>query len=224
MINTLHYLFNKPSKGWDPVPKEYALQYAEKSYNELDQNLVKKVLEFFGDINQKVLIDLGAGPGQYAIAFSQLGAKVVWYDISKNYLDIAKERAAKANTRLDNYVLDYMDTLNLRCDFLFNRVCYYYCINDRRFLKRIIASLNDHGKAYITLHNEDFIHLKQHEYSYFTKLKINLTHFLNNATGIKIGHPHMSKKRIEQLFRSFSLSSLDIEHDSVGTTTIRFIK
>jgi SAM-dependent methyltransferase len=215
---------NNPKKGFDPVPKEYAIQYSEKVYLNIDNELIKDVLYFFGEIKDKTLVDLGGGPGQYSIEFAKLGAKLIWHDISKNYLEIVQKKAKESDIKIHKFILDYMDSINYPIDFVFSRVCFYYSINDRTFLNRIIKCLNNGGKAYITLHNEDFIPSNTNQQNKLKKIISNLFAKLNNVTGIKIGHPHMSKKRIEKLFSSFKVNSLQIVHDSKGTTTIKIIK
>ncbi len=224
MINYIHYLFHKPENGWDPVSKNYALEYSNNCYKSIDYDLINEVTTFFCCIQNKSLVDLGAGPGQYSIEFTKLGANVTWHDVSKNYMEIAINKANDANVVIDKFILQYMDEVNYKCDFIFSRVCFYYCINDKQFLKNILNCLNKNGKAFITLHNEDFYKFKKLETFKWNQVKTSILTFLNNSIGLKIGHPHMSKKRIEKLFNSFELNYVNIYHDSLGTTTIKLVK
>jgi SAM-dependent methyltransferase len=215
---------HKPEKGWDPVPSAYAKKYAEVNYASLSHALIADVVAFTGDLNGQHVLDLGAGPGQYSIEFSKLGAVVTWHDISRNYLNIAKEKSAEQNVVIAHYKLDYMDNASGQYDLIFNRVCWFYCISDRRFAETLLGCLRENGKMYLVVHNEDFRGSDYNDIPTLTKWRSQFFAAVNNYTGIKIGHPHMSKARIEKLFRGLKAKSVEISHDLEGSTTIKICK
>ncbi|MHB0886120.1 MAG: class I SAM-dependent methyltransferase [Bacillota bacterium] len=50
------------------------------------------------------ILDVGGGPGRYAIALAGRGHQVTLLDLSANLLAVARERAAEARVTLDDYV------------------------------------------------------------------------------------------------------------------------
>ncbi len=50
------------------------------------------------------VLDVGGGPGRYAIALAGRGHQVTLLDLSANLLAVARERAAEARVTLDDYV------------------------------------------------------------------------------------------------------------------------
>jgi len=70
----------------------------------------------FGDINDKIVIDLGCGTGIFAIGASLTGAKrVIGYDIDKKSIEIAKKHAEGNNLNVEFVVKDVLD-VNEKCD------------------------------------------------------------------------------------------------------------
>lgn len=69
----LKYHLQKPEKGFDPVPKAFAEKYAANEYKKIDSKVIDFIKTHLGDFENKTLLDLGAGPGQYntLITFSK---------------------------------------------------------------------------------------------------------------------------------------------------------
>lgn len=59
------------------------------------------------------ILDIGGGPGRYAIALSQRGYKVTLVDLSRSFLDFAKTKAAEMNVELTG--LFHADARDLSC-------------------------------------------------------------------------------------------------------------
>ena len=69
-----------------------------------------------GDIEDKVVFDLGCGTGIFAIGAILTGAKkVVGFDIDKKSVEIAKKYAEKNNLKVEFLVKDVLD-IKVRCD------------------------------------------------------------------------------------------------------------
>jgi putative methylase len=69
-----------------------------------------------GDIEDKIVIDLGCGTGIFAIGAKLLGAKkVIGIDIDDKAIQIARETAKKLEMQVDFYVCEIND-FNIECD------------------------------------------------------------------------------------------------------------
>ncbi|MEM0217362.1 MAG: METTL5 family protein [Candidatus Nezhaarchaeales archaeon] len=99
-----------------PEPKVMLEQYTLMS--EEASNILWTIETTFGDINEKVVADLGCGTGRLAIGSALLGAGyVVGVDIDKKALKKAVEAAKKL--RVDSrtsWILASVHNLNLRAD------------------------------------------------------------------------------------------------------------
>ena len=153
MINRLHSWFYRPEKGWDPVPQAHVIQYGSHEWSAgVQEALLDELEKRIGGFAGKEVLDLGGGPGHYTIAFAKRGARVTWYDVSKNYRDFVKEKAREAGVNVE-FVLGYMDdgarVLNRQFDLVFNRICWSYCIDDSSFAAVVYSLIRPGGWAYI---------------------------------------------------------------------------
>ena len=153
MVNYIISKFQRPEKGWDPVPKEYYMKYATSEWERgIDKNLIDTLDFWIGGLKGKNILDLGGGPGQYAVEFAKRGANVTWHDVSNRYLDFASNKAKENNVSI-NFSLGYMDEANKllhqKYDLVFNRICWNYCFSDFAFIKVIFDLLTNDGVAYI---------------------------------------------------------------------------
>lgn len=108
MINEIFKLFQNPHKGWDPVPKEYSKKYSLKQWENYDTTILNDIEQEISGFDNKRVLDLGGGPGQFSIRMAQMGGDVAWLDISNNYLAIVKEKALERNVDIE-YQIAYMD-------------------------------------------------------------------------------------------------------------------
>jgi len=196
MINQLHRLLHDPAKGWDPVPGEWAELYAQKEWAEYDPQIISLISRYCGNLAGLQVLDLGGGPGQFSVNFAKLGACVTWFDISQHYRAITERHATESRVQLE-YQMGYFEDLAKlprdHFDLIFNRVCWYYCINDAHFARLIVQRLKQGGLVYIDA-------LVGFEAGSSTQRR--LRHLLNCSLGYKIGHIRPPRGRIEQLFRS----------------------
>ncbi|MDD2807596.1 MAG: class I SAM-dependent methyltransferase [Patescibacteria group bacterium] len=66
------------------------------------QNLINEFLSIFGNVEGKKILDVGAGTGNFAIAFAHNGATVSALDNSDIALDIIKDKNSNIATHLIN--------------------------------------------------------------------------------------------------------------------------
>jgi len=198
LINEIFKYFQRPDNGWDPVPIEYAVKYSERSWENIDTSMLEKIVEITGSLKDKTILDLGGGPGQYSVAFAQLGGHVTWLDVSRNYLNIANDKAIEHNVDI-NFILAYMDDAERliganSCEFIFNRICWYYCVNDKKFASSIVNMLKKGGYAYLDIFTYDLANIS------FTRRLLQKLYFL---TKYKFGHLLPRQGQISTLFRKF---------------------
>lgn len=93
MSDVEHYYDKSPQYEWDRLNRnktEFAVTM--RAFN-----------EYFPPPPATVL-DIGGGPGRYAIALAQKGYSVTLVDISKNSLHFAQEKAKDGNVSLTDYI------------------------------------------------------------------------------------------------------------------------
>ena len=140
MINQLLMRLRPVGGGYDPVPLVHARSYTRTEWAAFNPAMVDVLEARIGGFEGKRILDLGAGPGQFAIEFAKRGGKVTWHDISRNYLAIVKDLAATLGVELE-YSLGYLEEasrlLDHPFDLVFNRICWIYCANDYAFARLI---------------------------------------------------------------------------------------
>jgi SAM-dependent methyltransferase len=155
-----------------------------------------------GGFQGKRILDLGGGPGQFAVEFAKRGGLVTWHDISKHYSLIVEE-LAKANGVELALSLGYMEEASKFVghpfDLVFNRICWMYCVNDFEFAKLIHDLIRPGGWGYV---NSDY-------WIENMAASLRFRYAINAHTGIKIGHIIPPPGRLEKYFRGFG--DLDVE-------------
>ena len=221
MINEIFYYFQRPEKGWDPISTQYARDYALSVVSKVNvAEIVQEAVIFTGDLKDKSVLDLGAGPGYFVEKFFSLGAQVTWQDISHYHLELFRKLFPEVRA---NIQIGYMEEATGEYDLVFNRVCWYYCLDDRKFAKKIIELLKSGGKAYLIIPNEGHQKRAEKQIFGFKGFLIRLRYYLNNNFGIKIGHPYLSTERIKKLFSNLKVSFIDFDvHEDV--VVVKLIK
>lgn len=211
MINRLHSWIHQPGQGWDPVAPEYASEYAESEWRNINVVLIDQLEQRIGGFSGKRVLDLGGGPGQYSVAFARRGARVTWHDVSRTYQKIAARHAAEAGVQIV-FSLGYLEEADRLItdpfDFVFTRLAWCYCMNDRRFARLVYSLIKPEGAAYIESNTPRFENPRG--------LK-RLVYFLNNWFGWKIGHPHPPHGRLASLLNGYPITLMipDYSNDLV---------
>jgi cyclopropane fatty-acyl-phospholipid synthase-like methyltransferase len=92
----------------------------EKAFSRIGDSLLRRsirarfdfTLEHLTDLKNKTVLDVGCGPGRYAVAFALRGAKkVIGIDFSQTMLDLAADLAEKNGVReiCQFFNLDFLD-------------------------------------------------------------------------------------------------------------------
>ncbi len=219
MINRLHSLLHRPENGWDPVDPAYALSYADREWRNLTPQLVDRLEGWLGEsLSGKRILDLGGGPGQYSVAFAQRGAMVTWHDVSGSYLRIARQHAEVAGVQMEfslGYLEDAKRFVDSPFDVVFNRICWYYGMDDRDFASLIYALVKPGGAAYVDANTSEFERPAG---------KRRLQYFLNDHFFCKVGHPHPPHGRTADLFNRYAVDYMIVDYTCVGNDRLFFVK
>jgi S-adenosylmethionine-dependent methyltransferase len=89
--------------------EDYYDQNVQEEWDRLDRHKIEfqvtmRVLTEFLPAAPAKLIDIGGGPGRYAITLAQQGYRVTLVDLSNGNLELAKEKSAEAGMNLDAFV------------------------------------------------------------------------------------------------------------------------
>jgi len=218
MINQLHSLLHRPEKGWDPVPQEHAVNYAKAEWEFSTHELIAHLESLLGGFNGKRVLDLGGGPGQYSVAFAKRGARVTWHDVSRTYMEIARRSAAQEGVDIEfslGYLEDARRLIATPFDFVFNRICWCYCMNDRKFAHLIYLLIKPGGAGYI-----DSMKPIPEEINGNRRIVF----MLNNYLGWKIGHPNPPHGRIGRLLHAYPMQKMILDYANPTNDRIFFIK
>ena len=206
-INLIHSWLHRVEAGWDPIPGDYAEQYAEKAWNIYNsEELVEKLAIQAHGFEGKRVLDLGGGPGQYSVLFAKRGARVVWHDISRQYEKIAHARFAAAGVQVESS-LGYLESARKfgpeSFDLVFSRVSWMYCRSDRHFARLLHALVKRGGLGYIECDTPAT--------SRPAGLR-KMQHGLNQYFWWKIGHPVPPAGRIGRLMQAYPVRYLELDY------------
>jgi 2-polyprenyl-3-methyl-5-hydroxy-6-metoxy-1,4-benzoquinol methylase len=219
MINRLQGLLHRPERGWDPIPESHARSYAEGVRDQPDNKiLADRLEEWIGGFQGKTVLDLGAGPGQCSVELARRGAKVVWHDVSRRYMDIARQRAVELGVELSfslGYLEDSRRLVTTPFDLVFCRGCWAYCLDDRDFSALIYDLVKPGGHAYVSSNTD--------RHGRAPGVRRLLT-ALYETTGLKIGHPHPPHGKLARLFSRFPLTQLVVDYSPAVNDVLLFRK
>lgn len=217
-VNYLHSLVHRVEAGWDPISPDYARGYAELAWNERRVELVDQLESELQGLEGKRVLDLGGGPGQYSVLFAQRGAEVTWHDVSREYEQIARNRALAAGVEL-RFSLGYLEDSERfgsePFDLVFCRVCWYYARNDRTFSRILYSVVKPGGVGYIECNTPAFARPRG-----FRRLQYALNEFL----WWKIGHPYPPHGRIAELIRQQQVAKIAVDYSSKVTDAVMFVR
>lgn len=93
---------------WNDVAESYSFQRENRAYSTIMES--PTVMKMIGDVKNKKLLDAGCGGGLYTFKLQENGAKVIGFDISRNMIKYAKNKANSMGTP-SNFLL--MNATNL---------------------------------------------------------------------------------------------------------------
>jgi SAM-dependent methyltransferase len=133
-------------------------------------------------------------------------------------MELAQTKAKDAGVEIE-FSLGYLDDarrmLRGEFDLVFCRVCWYYCMDDRRFARMFYSLIKPGGVGYIECDTPEFADPKGPR---------RLQYFLNSKLWLKIGHPRPPHGRIETLFRQFPIKNIEVDYSSLYCDRVLFFK
>ncbi|HEU5295305.1 MAG TPA: class I SAM-dependent methyltransferase [Burkholderiaceae bacterium] len=222
MINFVNARLHRPERGWDPIPPSYAADYSNEQWSTIDHGLLDDLEKRVGGFAGKTILDLGGGPAHYALAMAQRGGIVTWHDVSSTYLELARRKADEFGLQYKvRFSLGYLDEapqiLSEQFDFVFNRICWNYGFADRSFAAVLYSMVKPGGFAYVDTTHSGF---KRDQLPTLARMRT----WLNDHTGIKIGHPLPPHGRLARLFLAFAVKRMTIDYRSPTNDRIFFEK
>lgn len=119
---------------------------------------VNAILNFFGDINSKTVLDVGCGKGRFSRITAEKGAIVTGVDISKKLLGTARRKIKNVN-----FVRDSATNLsfsNESFDYVFSVEVLEHVPHTQTTIKEMVRVLKKNGKIIIIDKNKLSIHDK----------------------------------------------------------------
>lgn len=222
MINRAHAYFHRPEKGWDPISHTYGEGYANAQWQSIDDTLIARLGDWIGGFQDKHILDLGSGPGHYAVAFARQGAQVTCHDVSQTYMQFAQTKAQELGVsdriRFSTGYLDEAPKLLRRnFDLVFNRLCWYYGFGDRSFARTVYSLVRPGGYGYVDT---------PHSAVNYGPLSANARFrmWLNSHLSIKIGHPYPPHGRVARLLLAQPIENMRIDYSDPYHDRIWFKK
>lgn len=204
MFNVIFYsFFRRTNSKWEPLQGNNLKKYADSSkMDSVDLEAVNLIKKHSGGLKNRSVLDLNGGSGNYSNLFLEMGSQVLYTDISKKMIAIAKRNLK--NTRRIEYKQinpNKINKLEESFDLIFFRLSWRYCFNDKAFAKKINSKLNPGGLVYILTNNLVY---KHEEKSFLEKLQTHIYKYL----GMKLGHPNPKKNLIPRLFKKYKLEMI----------------
>jgi SAM-dependent methyltransferase len=129
--------------AWDRVARREQSTEGPSTDSVLYGTALASEREFrlLGDVRGKRVLDLGCGTGQAAIALARQGATVIAVDASADQIEVARERAARAEVRIEWHRSDLADLAFLRADSI-----------DVAFSAYAVAEIDDLSRLFRQVH------------------------------------------------------------------------
>ena len=129
------------SSAWDKVADEWSSRYSE--YGNLDRMFVVDpvVLRVLGSVKGLFVLDAGCGNGYLCRLLAKKGAKVVGVDISKRFIEIARQREKEDSLGIQYFAGSLCD-LNMFEDEMFDVVVSNLALMDVLDLGKAVKELH----------------------------------------------------------------------------------
>ncbi|MFC2092839.1 class I SAM-dependent methyltransferase [Bacteroidota bacterium] len=130
-------------RSWDDKSIEWDIWIGEEGDNNRIYNSDPILWEMLGDVNGKIILDVGCGNGYLAVKMAKAGAKVTGVDVSENMILYANEKARKEKEKKDLgiiFLCDSCSNLETQQDDFFDIVVSNYVLMDVSDVENAIKS------------------------------------------------------------------------------------
>ena len=161
MFNVIFYsLFRRTNSNWEPLQGDNLKKYADSSKMEnLDLEAVNLIEKLSGGLENKHVLDLNGGSGNYSNLFLKMGSQVLYTDISRKMIEIAMRNLKNTKgIEFKQINPNKINKLEESFDLIFFRLSWRYSFNDRTLAKKITSKLNPGGLVYILTNNLVYKH------------------------------------------------------------------
>lgn len=111
-----------------------------------NKTLKDNLKDLIGNVENKNILDLGCGIGEFSRYFAENGAKkVVGIDISKRVLEYAKQNNYSKNIEYINLDIDNLSTMTQKFDLVFSDIVFNYIEDFNKLMHDISNLLEDNG-------------------------------------------------------------------------------
>lgn len=111
-----------------------------------NKTLKDNLKDIIGNVENKTILDLGCGIGEFSRYFAENGAKkVVGIDISKRVLEYAKQNNYSKNIEYINLDIDNLSTMTQKFDLVFSDIVFNYIEDFNKLMHDISNLLEDNG-------------------------------------------------------------------------------
>jgi len=139
--------------------KWHAIQHGTDNTSEIHMDpWHRNVIKYIGDFStfkNKNILDIGTGPGDFALFISDYAKSTAAIDFSENAIGIARGKATVQNKEILFEVADAMDLPfeNQTFDVVFSFECLEHVPEPVKMIKECYRVLRKGGKLYITTEN-----------------------------------------------------------------------
>jgi len=130
---------------------------SEAAASEMDsgeKDILDRCVEFFGDVSNKNVLDIGCGLGRNSIALAKLGANVTAVDISMIAVEKLNRYAEESGLSIKGLVSDALRINDLgRFDFVVGSMILHHLEPFDAFCEALHAAMEPGGKAFFYENN-----------------------------------------------------------------------
>jgi 2-polyprenyl-3-methyl-5-hydroxy-6-metoxy-1,4-benzoquinol methylase len=156
------------SNPWDTYAEAYAQALEQREPADQPGGMLLRMLDLLGDLNGKVALDAGCGPGVLAQVMAARGARVTGIDLSPRLIEMAREQDP-GNTidyRVGDLAVPHPDLVGT-----FDAIGSYLALNDveryREFAATLRTLAKPGGRIALTFNNPYSSVVREHVTDYF---------------------------------------------------------